>query len=547
MVFLASGSSLVRSGAVLGVFALTAIPAPSQACRTLDPGVWSVAPGIENVSAQVPEDGALVVRVVCTLGTDCTGAADDAVGAVRTPQGEVVPGAWRTRTWQQASLATLAFVPTAPFARGAGYQLELEGPGADTRNFEVVAPLGTPDAHAFAASLSMGTPVWRGVEPSYQCCPADNNCGATCYPTEMHEAVTLTLQVVASQRDALLAQQIEWRAVSWEATSNEVRCVGCSQLPVLEDATPRLDYCVAVSGHLLASEVELKLGVVCTGRGNTGLQWRKTPADQVPLECRDAGTQPDSGDAGSAGEGAAFDAGTGAASDAAVDASATAHDDALSDTTEAPALETPATEATDDADVPADDASEHAAETAAPPAQAGCNVRGPAQAYVGLAPYVLALLLGLRRRPTRRLSSTPSRHAPAALARKLRRLHAWSQRRRSMHKHDQKRSPSSATQDRDAAVRAEQTAALQGKYGSGGSYGVGGGFDDNDSQDSTPQDPDGRAARAARSEAQQDDKHNGGFEREVDPDAAPPLFGRDAPRTPEEEQLAAKKRRGSRT
>lgn len=89
-------------------------------------------------------------------------------------------------------------------------------------------------------------------------------------------------------------------------------------------------------------------------------------------------------------------------------------------------------------------------------------------------------------------------------------------------------------------------AAEQGRYGSGGSYGVGGGFDDADGRDSAPGRPDGRADRAARSLAQQDGEQAGGFEREVDPEAAPPSVKRDNPRTKEQQQLAEKNRRGSR-
>jgi len=84
----------------------------------------------------------------------------------------------------------------------------------------------------------------------------------------------------------------------------------------------------------------------------------------------------------------------------------------------------------------------------------------------------------------------------------------------------------------------------QGVYGSGGSYGVGGGFDDDESRDTVPEAPDQRAARAARSEAQQEGEQIAGFEREVDPNAPRPPFS-DA-RTPAEEALAAKKQRGSR-
>lgn len=86
----------------------------------------------------------------------------------------------------------------------------------------------------------------------------------------------------------------------------------------------------------------------------------------------------------------------------------------------------------------------------------------------------------------------------------------------------------------------------QGKYGSGGSYGVGGGFDDEGGRDSTPEAADERAARAARSEAQQDGQQAEGFEREVDLDAAPRAPRHEAARSPEQEQLAAKNRRGSR-
>lgn len=113
-----------------------------------------------------------------------------------------------------------------------------------------------------------------------------------------------------------------------------------------------------------------------------------------------------------------------------------------------------------------------------------------------------------------------------------------------MDKREQKSNPTETTEPRERG--GQPPAALQGRYGSGGSYGVGGGFDDKDGHDSAPDDPDGRAERAARSEAQQDGQQMAGFEREVDPDAAPPK-AHEAPRTREEEQLAARKRRGSRT
>lgn len=99
----------------------------------------------------------------------------------------------------------------------------------------------------------------------------------------------------------------------------------------------------------------------------------------------------------------------------------------------------------------------------------------------------------------------------------------------------------SASAERQAALAEEQ-----GRYGSGGSYGVGGGFDDDEGRDSAPDERDGRAARAARSGAQQDGEQSQGFEREVDPDAAPREPHRDAARSPDEAQLAAKNRRGSR-
>jgi hypothetical protein len=115
-----------------------------------------------------------------------------------------------------------------------------------------------------------------------------------------------------------------------------------------------------------------------------------------------------------------------------------------------------------------------------------------------------------------------------------------------MEKHESKRKPSGTAHSGELRGRAQQPPdALQGWYGSGGSYGVGGGFDDKDGHDSAPEEPDGRAERTARSEAQQDGDQSAGFERETDPDAAPPKVP-DAARTPDEEQLAAKKRRGSR-
>lgn len=109
---------------------------------------------------------------------------------------------------------------------------------------------------------------------------------------------------------------------------------------------------------------------------------------------------------------------------------------------------------------------------------------------------------------------------------------------------------------RDSKSQAEASVekSMQGAYGSGGSYGTGGGFDDEADQDperrqtgtrSILEDDDAVASRSARSAAQQDDEHNAGFEREVDPNDAPPAAS-EAIRSGDEEQLAAKKRRGSR-
>lgn len=94
----------------------------------------------------------------------------------------------------------------------------------------------------------------------------------------------------------------------------------------------------------------------------------------------------------------------------------------------------------------------------------------------------------------------------------------------------------------------------QGVYGSGGSYGVGGGFDEEDPESApdsgrdggTRDDADGqRVDQAVRSDAQQEDQQRSGFQREVDADAAPPASG-DQTRSSQNEGLAAKKRRGSR-
>jgi hypothetical protein len=112
-----------------------------------------------------------------------------------------------------------------------------------------------------------------------------------------------------------------------------------------------------------------------------------------------------------------------------------------------------------------------------------------------------------------------------------------------MAKGDQTQRPRDATLTPEPSQAAEPK---QGTYGSGGSYGVGGGFDDDDeSRDTVPEDPDERVARAARAEAQQEGQQVEGFEREVDEHAPRPPF-RDAARTPEQEELAAKKQRGSR-
>ena len=96
-----------------------------------------------------------------------------------------------------------------------------------------------------------------------------------------------------------------------------------------------------------------------------------------------------------------------------------------------------------------------------------------------------------------------------------------------------------------AADASKTSAPEQGVYGSGGSYGVGGGFDDDEQRDEA-EDPDDRPTQQAiRADAQQDRAKVVGFEREVDPDAAPPTFP-EAARTAEEQALAAKKQRGSR-
>jgi len=113
-----------------------------------------------------------------------------------------------------------------------------------------------------------------------------------------------------------------------------------------------------------------------------------------------------------------------------------------------------------------------------------------------------------------------------------------------MAKGDQKAKPRQTNSTPDRASP-EQADALQGRYGSGGSYGVGGGFDDDEGRESVPDKPDEPAGRTARSEAQQDGEQIMGFEREVDLDA-PPRALEDTTRTAEEDQLAAKNRRGSR-
>ena len=103
------------------------------------------------------------------------------------------------------------------------------------------------------------------------------------------------------------------------------------------------------------------------------------------------------------------------------------------------------------------------------------------------------------------------------------------------------------------AARGEQPAkGQQGVYGSGGSYGVGGGFEEGESRNNTPAPresaPDGldMQGERARGEAQQEGAQKLGFQREVDPDAAPPDVP-DQPRTQREQELAERNRRGSRT
>lgn len=114
-----------------------------------------------------------------------------------------------------------------------------------------------------------------------------------------------------------------------------------------------------------------------------------------------------------------------------------------------------------------------------------------------------------------------------------------------MAKGEKNQRPAEAKPTTDLPIPAQPAQPEQGAYGSGGSYGVGGGFDDEEGRDTRSEDPDERAARAARSAAQQEGEQVGGFEREVDADAARPPF-REAARTPGEEQLAAKKQPGSR-
>jgi hypothetical protein len=122
-----------------------------------------------------------------------------------------------------------------------------------------------------------------------------------------------------------------------------------------------------------------------------------------------------------------------------------------------------------------------------------------------------------------------------------------------MGKHDQQTNPDTAKSAGSAApaTAAEVDAKVldtrdgQGAYGSGGSYGVGGGFED-DRESVREDEPDLRASRAARSAAQQDGHLLAqGFEGDVEPDAAPHVR-QAVTLTPEQELQAAKNRRGSR-
>lgn len=281
------------------MLSVSALPARGHAC-SVDAGVWSVPYEIDSISKLVPENGALVVRLACLLGPQCSAPPLDSVGEVLTPSGAKVMGSWTLHEGDSA-----VFVPSAPFARGAGYSVDLKGYQASKRTFDVVAPIVVPEASAFTGSVVLGPLGQRGDATTQRCCDLRSSCGPSCYTTHQIEVAQLEPRVSMGQAGELLQQQIEWKAVSVD-TGASVSCVGCSKLPTIRDESARASYCVDISGRALVSGAQLALGRVCTSNGISVLARRETPAMQLPLCASTSEPAPSGG-----GEDAGADAGVG--------------------------------------------------------------------------------------------------------------------------------------------------------------------------------------------------------------------------------------------
>jgi MYXO-CTERM domain-containing protein len=270
---------MTHRGTCLALIALTLTrPQPARAC-SVDAGVWSAAMEVDSASAQVPENGALLVRVVCALGPYCSRDPLEAVGDVRAPDGTKLLG-----TWSVHDGPVVAFVPSAPLAIKGGYELQLKGDRPRVHKFEVVAAFPAFAASALSASLALGEVTYEGVAASRKCCDTGSSCGPDCYLTQQQETAKPLLHVARVDGSQVPLDQLVWKAVSVD-TGREVSCVGCKQLPVLEDTVARSRYCVEVSAHTLTSSTLFALGMVCTSAGHVALRQRETPSSEVPAVC----------------------------------------------------------------------------------------------------------------------------------------------------------------------------------------------------------------------------------------------------------------------
>jgi uncharacterized protein (TIGR03382 family) len=270
---------MTHVGTCCAVLAFALVRAqPAHAC-SLDAGVWSPAMETDSASAQVPENGALVVHVVCALGPSCAGDPLAAVGDVSAPDGSKIEGSWSAYVGP-----VVAFVPSAPFAIKTGYELQLKGFRPRVHTFEVVPAFTTFAASALSANLDLGAVTYEGVVASRQCCDTGSSCGPDCYLAQQQETAKPVLRVARIDGSQLPLDQLVWRAVSVD-TGQEVGCVGCSELPVFKDTVARSRYCAEVSAHTLTSSTPLALGIVCTSAGHAELRSKQTASTEIPAAC----------------------------------------------------------------------------------------------------------------------------------------------------------------------------------------------------------------------------------------------------------------------